>query len=100
MQNKVVPEQLIRFAILDKMSDRKVWTNAELKKSLAKMLPWTEHDLGQSKNRKDEARWENRVNNALSPERPNSLYANGWVEKISHGEYRITDLGYDYATSD
>lgn len=97
---KGVSEFEIRFAILDLMVNRRVWSNAELKASLARSLPLTAHDRGKSNSRDAEARWEIRVNNALSPSRPNSLHASGWVESTGHGEHIITNRGYDYANSD
>ena len=97
--NKGVGELEIQHAILELMKDRRVWTNAELKRSLSKKLPWSEDDLRTSTKR-HEPFWENRVNNALSPSRRTSLYGKGHVENIGHGEHRITDIGYRYITGD
>lgn len=99
MNRKGIDERHIGIAILELMVDRRVWSNADLKRSLAFILPLSEHDRERANERECEARWENRVNNALSPSRPNSLSTNGFVEKVGHGLYRITDLGFDLATS-
>lgn len=95
-----VGELHIRIAILELMADRRVWSNAELKKKLVVSLPLSQHDRERANKRENEARWENRVNCALSPSRPNSLYASRWVENAGHGLHRITDAGHDYAMSD
>ena len=100
MAKKGVTEPQIQIAILELMVDRRVWSNADLKKSLASMLTLSEHDRERSEERENEARWENRVNNALSPSRPKSLSSDGLVEKVGHGLYRITDAGFELANSD
>jgi len=82
----------LQHAILQLMRDEKVWSNAELKSRLGKLLPLTEHDRKRSPKRPNEAVWENRVNNALSPSRRSSLYGKGHVENAGHGLHRITDL--------
>lgn len=95
-----VGELEIQHAILELMKDRKTWSNAELKQHLSKALPWTEADRKASIKRPNEYMWENRVNNALSPSRPTSLYAQGHVESVGHGQHRITDRGYKFITED
>ena len=99
MSEKGIREIQIRFGILELMVDRKVWSNADLKKSLASRLPLSESDRKRANERENEARWENQVNNALSPSRPNSLSKNGFVARVGHGLYCITDSGFDLATS-
>ncbi|MFM6830249.1 MAG: winged helix-turn-helix domain-containing protein [Novosphingobium sp.] len=100
MSSKGVGELQIRIAILELLVDRRVWTNFEIKNALRQILQLSDYDNGKSNSREAEARWENRVNNALSPSTPNSLYASGWVESMGHGQHRITDLGHEYANSD
>lgn len=93
-----IEELDIQFAILNLMKDRRIWSNADLKGRLAKTLPLSAHDRERAPKRTREARWENRVNNALSPSRGSSLYAKGHVENVSRGHHRITDLGYAFIT--
>lgn len=90
----------IQHAILQLMRDEKIWSNAELKFRLAKLLPLTEHDRSRSSKRPNEAVWENRVNNALSPSRKSSLYAKRHVENAGHGLHRITAEGLTYVNED
>ncbi len=83
----------IQFAILELMKDRRVWSNAELKRTLAGILPLTEHDRNRSNTRENEAVWENRVNNALSWARSSSLYEKGFVESAGHGLHVNSESG-------
>ncbi|MCW1430201.1 hypothetical protein [Novosphingobium sp. JCM 18896] len=82
----------IQRAILDLMSNGAVWKNAELKRKLKSLLPLTaaDREVGE---RQSEALWEQRVNNALSRSRSNSLYAKGQVESCGWGYHRITGVG-------
>lgn len=89
----------IQIAILEKMKDGKAWTNAELKKALAKTLDLSPADR-QVGERKNEALWENRVNNALGEARPSSLYAKGHVKKVDHGIHMITPAGLAFINED
>lgn len=100
MSGRGVGEIEIQHAILELMKDRRIWSNAELKQRLQKRLPWSEDDLKGSAKRPNERMWENRVNNALSPSRPSSLYAKGHVESAGRGKHRITDVGLKFITED
>lgn len=82
------------------MADGRVWTNGELKQKLAKALPWTAADLAASGPRPNEATWENRVNNALSPSRSSSLYGKCFVENVGRGEHRITAKGLRFISDE
>lgn len=93
-------EMAIQHAILNLMKDGRVWTNGELKRRLAHALPWTKHELGRPKDRESEYRWENRINNALSPSRSSSLYGKGFVENVEHGRHRITAKGLAFINED
>ncbi len=88
----------IQFAILELMKDQKIWSNAELKYKLKASFSWTPEDLQTAKNR-NEYRWENRINNALSPSRKSSLYGQHYVENHARGEHRITPLGLKFITN-
>jgi hypothetical protein len=100
MTDRAVGELEIQHAILGLMKDRKVWSNAELKQRLAKVLPWSETDRRASPKRPNERVWENRINNALSQARGSSLYAKGHVENVGHGLHQITERGYKFITND
>jgi len=88
-----VTESDVQTAILECLSDGKVWTNAELKKEVRKMLPLSSADKVRANKRTNEEKWENQVNNALSPSRSNSLHAKGCVTSAGHGEHKITEEG-------
>lgn len=88
-------EANVRKAILHLMSDGKVWTNAQHKKGVRDLLPLTKWDKRVGE-RPHEEIWENRVNNALGSARPNSLYANGYVQKIRRAHHQITKLGLKF----
>jgi hypothetical protein len=90
----------IQHAILQLMRDGRTWSNAELKFRLAKLLPLTDDDKKRSPKRPNEAVWENRVNNALSPSRRSSLYGKGHAENAGHGQHRITAAGLAYINED
>ena len=96
--SRVVPEVEIHHAILELMTDRKVWTNEDLKKRLRHIVARTDKDLSASPSRKGGWKWKNRVNNALSQSRPVSLYGNKHVRNVEHGEHITTDLGYAFIT--
>jgi hypothetical protein len=89
----------IQFAILELMKDRRAWSNAELKARLGRILPLTPEDRSVGV-RTNEALWENRVNNALSPSRSSSLYAKGHVENCGHGLHRISENGLKFINDD
>ena len=88
-------EQNIQHAILQLMSNKGAWTNAQLKRKLKDILPLTQADREVGE-RENEELWENRVNNALGEARASSLYSKGFVQKIRHGHHRITQEGLDY----
>lgn len=87
----------IQFAILELMKDQKVWSNAELKYKLKGSFAWSAEDLRSPKDR-NEYKWENRINNALSPSRKSSLYSKCYVENHARGEHKITALGLKFIT--
>lgn len=89
----------IQHAILEQMRNGRVWSNADLKRSLTKLLQLTDADVKVGE-RKNEELWENRVNNALSPSRASSLYGKGFVENCGHGLHRITEAGRRYINED
>lgn len=90
----------IQLAILQLMRDERIWSNADLKYRLARLLPLTAEDKKRSPKRPNEAMWENRVNNALSPSRSSSLYAKGHIENAGHGQHRITRAGLAFINDD
>lgn len=92
-------EPNIQHAILQLMRDGRIWSNAELKARLAKLLPLTDEDRKVGE-RPNEAVWENRVNNALSRSRGKSLYRKGHVTNEGHGLHRITPKGLAYINED
>lgn len=101
MDKDAVGELDIQHAILELMKDRRDWSNAELKQTLARTLPWSSDDLKASPKRPNERMWENRVNNALSSSRSSSLYRKGHVKSAgSRGNHEITLCGYRFITDD
>ncbi|WP_423068977.1 winged helix-turn-helix domain-containing protein [Devosia sp. CN2-171] len=86
-------EARIQFYILKLMQTKSVFSNARLKEVLSQELELSQADRAGSITRPNEAKWENLVNNALSPSRSNSLYSQGAVENCGHGLHRITDKG-------
>lgn len=86
-------EARIQFHILKLMQTKSVFSNARLKELLGLELSLSSTDRTRSSTRPNEAKWENLVNNALSPSRSNSLYSQGAVVNCGHGRHRITDKG-------
>ena len=84
-------ESQVQVAILDLMSDNKVWSNGDLKKALVSILPLSEGDREQAKFRPGEEKWEELVNNALSPSRGNSLHAKGLVKSAGRGLHILAE---------
>lgn len=80
-----VTESQVQAAIQDLMSDNRVWSNGDLKKALASILPLSAADREPAKFRPGEEKWEELVNNALSPSRGNSLHAKGLVKNAGRG---------------
>jgi Mrr N-terminal domain len=95
-----VGELEVQFAILELMKDGKIWSNADLKHRLKSQLVWSEHDKERSPTRENEFRWENRVNNALSPSRKSSLYGSGHAVSAGHGLHQITENGKRFINDD
>lgn len=82
-------ELQVQEAILQLMSDGKVWTNAQLKQRIPELLALTPGDRQRSPSRPREEKWEELVNNALTRiGRSNSLYARGLVENVGVGQHR------------
>ncbi len=88
-----VKEPQVQHAILSLLANGQIWTNARIKRELRKVLPLSPADLETANHRPNEAKWEELVNNALSPSRGNSLIAKGYVETVDRGHHRITDDG-------
>lgn len=88
-----IGEEQIRWEILRLTSDGKDWTNADLKKRLRLRLPLSADDKARANERPNEEKWEELVNNALSPSRPKSLTAQKKIETVSRGTHRITEKG-------
>lgn len=94
-----VTERQVQEAILQIMSDKRVWSNADLKEALPAILPLSASDRQPSNSRPGEEKWEELVNNALSPARGNSLQSRGLVNSAGRGlhvlsgsEGRTTDV--------
>lgn len=88
-----VTEDLIQQAMLRLMVGGRIWTNSRLKQALKIELSLSPADKARANHRPNEAKWEALVNNALSPERSNSLTKKGFVETVERGHHRITDEG-------
>jgi very-short-patch-repair endonuclease len=86
-----VTESQVQAAIQDLMSDNRVWSNGDLKKALAEILPLSAGDREPAKFRPGEEKWEELVNNALSPSRGNSLHAKGLVKNAGRGLHVLAD---------
>lgn len=99
MANGKTGELTIQHAMLELMLDGREWSNQDLKSRLKRKLELTPLDLSVGA-RTNEALWENRVNNALSPSRDSSLYSKGHVESCGHGIHRITEGGRRFITED
>lgn len=85
-------EAQIQEAILQLMSDGKIWTNAELKRRIPELVLLSVGDRQRSPSRPREEKWEELVNNALTRTgRSNSLYARGLVVNVGVGQHRRTD---------
>lgn len=88
-------ESIIQIQILTVMRAKSIFSNARLKELISRELTLSAADRVRSSTRSNEAKWENLVNNALSPSRSNSLYSQGAVENCGHGLHRITAKGLD-----
>ncbi|MBW6507273.1 MAG: winged helix-turn-helix domain-containing protein [Rhodobacteraceae bacterium] len=88
-----VSEPQIQKEMLRLMSNGEEWENGSLKKALRKVLPLSGADKSKANCRENEEKWEELVNNALTPTRGNSLVAKGFVETVERGRHRITEKG-------
>lgn len=87
-----VTERQVQEAILQLMSDGRVWSNAELKEALPAILPLSASDRQPSNSRPGEEKWEELVNNALSPARGNSLQSKGLVNSAGRGLHVLSGV--------
>lgn len=88
-----VTEPQVQHEILRLLAGGQIWTNARLKRELGKVLPLSPADRATANCRHNEEKWEELVNNALSPSRSSSLTARRYVEAVERGLHRITDAG-------
>jgi hypothetical protein len=89
-QARRVTEGAVQTAILNLLADGSVWTNAQIKKTLASILPLSPADRQQSSSRPAEEKWEELVNNALTQSgRSNSLYARRLVCRVGFGKHQL-----------
>jgi hypothetical protein len=86
-----VTESEVQREILNLLADGEPWTNAALKKALADILPLSPADRAPANFRPNEEKWEELVNNALSPSRGNSLHAKGLVKSAGRGVHVLGD---------
>lgn len=93
MADARVGEPQVRTEILRLLSNDLILTNAQIKSRLRNVLPLSPDDKTRANHRPNEEKWEEIVNNALSPSRPNSLTAMGYVETPKRGHHRITPKG-------
>jgi very-short-patch-repair endonuclease len=84
-----VTEPQVQEAILSLMSDGRTWSNAELKDALPERLPLSSADRERATFRPNEEKWEELVNNALSPLRGNSLPERGLVVSRGRGLHQL-----------
>jgi len=88
-------ESIIQIQILRVMQTKSIFSNARLKELISRELTLSAADRAGSSTRSNEAKWENLVNNALSPSRSNSLYSQGAVKNCGHGLHPITAKGLE-----
>lgn len=86
-----VTESQVQNAILNLMSDKRVWSNGELKGALVDVLALSDADRAPANFRPGEEKWEELVNNALSPSRGNSLHSKGLVKSAGRGLHVLSD---------
>lgn len=91
LPSKRVTESHVQAAIVDLMSDNTVWSNGDLKKALRSVLPLSDGDREPAKFRPGEEKWEELVNNALSPSRGNSLHSKGLVKSAGRGLHILAE---------
>lgn len=92
MTSKAIDIFEIKRCLLSALSDDKIWTNAELKNYVKSHIKLTAEDLSAA-NKRNEAKWETRVNNCLEPKRAGSLSAKGLVKRVDKGCWQITEQG-------
>ena len=85
-----VTESEVQAEILNLLADGNPWTNGELKTALKAILPLSPADRERANHRPNEEKWEELVNNALSPARGNSLYGKGLIENVDRGVHRLS----------
>lgn len=90
-----VTESQVQAAIQDLMSDNRVWSNGDLKRALIGILPLSAGDREPAKFRPGEEKWEELVNNALSPSRGNSLHAKGLVKSAGRGLHVLAEAAFN-----
>ena len=93
MGNNRTTEAQVQTILLKVMTTGGVFSNRRLKDLVRQELELFPDDLVRSRSRSAEAVYENIINNALSPARSNSLYAQGAVENCGRGLHRITNKG-------
>lgn len=93
MNSTRVMEPQVQHEILRLLAGGQIWTNACIKRELRKALPLSPADRATANCRPNEGKWEELVNNALSPSRSNSLTARRYAETVEWGHHRITDAG-------
>ncbi len=86
-----VSEAQVQIEIVRLMRDGRPWTNADLKRTLISILPLSPADRARANFRPNEEKWEELVNNALSPSRTNSLHAKGLVRSAGRGLHVLSE---------
>jgi very-short-patch-repair endonuclease len=99
-QTQRVTEAQVQTAIVSLMSDGRIWSNADLKKALVGILPLAEADRQPAAFRPGEEKWEELVNNALSPARGNSLHAKQVVKSAGRGLHVLANIELPQADLD
>lgn len=84
-------ESQVQATIIDLMSDNRVWSNGDLKKTLKSVLPLSDGDREPAKILPGEEKWEELVNNALSPSRGNSLHSKGLVKSAGRSLHILSE---------
>lgn len=84
-----VTESEVQQEILNLLADGNPRTNGELKSALKAILLLSPADRERANHRPNEEKWEELVNNALSPSRGNSLYGKGLIENVDRGVHRL-----------
>jgi very-short-patch-repair endonuclease len=84
-----VTEAQVQEKILLLMSDGEIWSNAQLKQELPSHLSLSPGDREVATFRPNEEKWEELVNNALSPSRGNSLHSRNLVKSRGKGLHQL-----------